>query len=67
MTLADEANELYLKVAEHGVAVFLGPMAARRVATQTLDATTTATTSLRSTYATDPRRSRFATTDSARR
>jgi iron-sulfur cluster assembly protein len=41
MTLTDEPSPDDLIVAERDVAIFLGPMAARRVETQTLDATST--------------------------
>jgi Fe-S cluster assembly iron-binding protein IscA len=40
MSLADEPHDLDLIVADRDVTLFLGPIAARRVATQTLDATT---------------------------
>jgi iron-sulfur cluster assembly protein len=43
MTLADEPSPDDLVIAERDVAVFLGPMAARRVQAQTLDANTTDT------------------------
>jgi Fe-S cluster assembly iron-binding protein IscA len=43
MTLADEPSHLDLVVADHEISVFLGPMAARRAATQTLDATSSET------------------------
>lgn len=45
MTLVDEPCAEDVIVAEREVAVFLGPMAARRVQTQTLDANTTDTSS----------------------
>jgi Fe-S cluster assembly iron-binding protein IscA len=39
MTLADQPDDSDLIVADRDISVFLGPMAARRVASQTLDAT----------------------------
>jgi iron-sulfur cluster assembly protein len=43
MTLAHEPGDLDLVVADHDISVFLGPMAARRVDSQTLDATSSDT------------------------
>jgi iron-sulfur cluster assembly protein len=43
MTLADAPDDWDLVVADRDISVFLGPMAARRVATQTLDATSSDT------------------------
>jgi iron-sulfur cluster assembly protein len=45
MTLVDQPDDADLVVADHDISVFLGPMAARRIAAQTLDATSSATSS----------------------